>query len=116
MCDDYINNNYKSDPVGSYVLLPILKQAGVKILVYSGDQDAAVSIENTLASLAKLKLKETASIQSFYSIEWTPVADEETVVIGWLVKYDILDLMVVRGAGHVNIYLMNRWYLLTRER
>lgn len=32
---------------------------------------------------------------------WTPVLNSDTVVVGWSVKYDILDFFIVRGAGHV---------------
>lgn len=56
MCDSYINKNYQSDPTGSYTLLSDLKKNGVNILIYSGDQDAAVSVENTIQSLKLLKL------------------------------------------------------------
>jgi hypothetical protein len=107
LCNDDINKNYQSDPVGSYAVLPVLKAAGVRILIYSGDQDAAVSVENTLASIVKMKIKETARKQFFHCLAWTPVADETKLVTGWLTKYDILDFFVVRAAGHVTL-IFNR--------
>jgi hypothetical protein len=32
---------------------------------------------------------------------WTPLGDDEKLLSGWSITYDILDFIVVRAAGHV---------------
>ena len=49
--------NYVRNPKGSYALLKNINEAKVRILVYSGDQDAAVSIQETLDTFRLLNLK-----------------------------------------------------------
>lgn len=66
MCNMVINENYDRSVLGSYWILPILHKAGVKILLYSGDQDAAVSIQETLDSIAYMNLTETTGKFQYY--------------------------------------------------
>lgn len=59
MCNMNINSIFDISPLGSHWILPILNKAGVKILIYSGDQDAAVSVQETMASLDLMNLTKT---------------------------------------------------------
>lgn len=92
-CSETVGENYNSNPKGSYWILPLLNKASVRILIYSGDQDAAVSIQETLDTLKLMNLKQLSG--------WTPWADGDKKVAGWTIEYDILTLNVIRAAGHV---------------
>jgi serine carboxypeptidase-like clade 2 len=46
---------YTKNPEGSYYLYPQLIDAGLKIMVYTGDQDAMVPITGTKKWITQLK-------------------------------------------------------------
>lgn len=54
-CNLNINRKYTVNKKGSHLILPELYQAGLKILIYSGDQDAAVSTVETQDSLLRVE-------------------------------------------------------------
>lgn len=53
-CNMKINQKYNVNPEGSYKILPYLYENGLKVLIYSGDQDVAVSVVETEDSLLKI--------------------------------------------------------------
>ncbi|KAK4743024.1 hypothetical protein SAY87_001025 [Trapa incisa] len=75
-------------------ILPIIRKlraGGLRIWIFSGDDDGRVPVTGTRYTLRKLGLK---------TIEkWTPWYDHRQVG-GWTVAYDGLMFVTVRGAGH----------------
>ncbi len=57
MCSETVNSTYKSLN-GSYFLYPGLVKSGLRIWIFSGDRDAAVSIVGTFAWINKLREEE----------------------------------------------------------
>ncbi|PKA49127.1 Serine carboxypeptidase II-3 [Apostasia shenzhenica] len=80
---------------GPDTVLPIIKEligSGLRVLLYSGDQDSVVPVTSTKAAIDMLKLPITSSWQAWYT-------NEE--VGGYVVTYKGLAFTTVRGAGHM---------------
>ncbi|CAD8165231.1 unnamed protein product [Paramecium octaurelia] len=93
-CNMEINQAYTISKSGSYQILPFLSQSGVRILIYSGDQDAIVSVVDTERSINMIP-----GIQELDS--WTPWGNTDLDLAGWITQYNYLKFVVVRGAGHM---------------
>ncbi|KAJ4724617.1 Carboxypeptidase [Melia azedarach] len=99
-----IKKNHKTTPTASVsynwadspdTVLPIIKDLmanGIKVWIYSGDTDAVVPITSTRYSIAALKLPIRTPWYPWYT-------DGE--VGGYVVAYEGLVFVTVRGAGHL---------------
>ena len=88
---------YHPYPSGSIWLYPQLIQSKLRILLYSGDTDAVVSLHNTQKALEQLNLKVVKEWRSWYF-----GTDPSQIQIGGYVEeYEGLTLVTVRGAGHM---------------
>ncbi|PKA59508.1 Serine carboxypeptidase II-3 [Apostasia shenzhenica] len=75
--------------------LPIIKQligSGLRVWLYSGDQDAVVPVTSTKDSIEKLGLSVATPWQAWYT---------NGEVGGYVVVYKGLTFATVRGAGHM---------------
>lgn len=75
-------------------ILPVIKKliaGGLRIWVYSGDNDGRIPVTATRYTLRKLGLR---TIQ-----EWTPWYTHDQVG-GWTIEYEGLMFVTIRGAGH----------------
>ncbi|CAD8068642.1 unnamed protein product [Paramecium sonneborni] len=97
-CSDSVYRQYKKSE-GSYLILPELYKAGIDILIYSGDQDLAVSMIETYESIQQIpgcnRIK-----------PWVPYVNKhpgqlENQLAGWIEEYDCFRFQVIRGAGHM---------------
>jgi carboxypeptidase C (cathepsin A) len=70
-----------------------MKEAGVKILFYSGDTDGAVPTYGTKRWIKDLDWNITQ--------EWRPWTDYDGQVAGYLESYDGMDFATVKGVGHM---------------
>ena len=74
-------------------------QAGIRILLYSGDTDSVVSYFNTQSALKQLNLN--------IINEWRPWliaetgTDDDGQVGGYVTEYTELTFTTIRGAGHM---------------
>jgi len=88
-----VNLDYDSDyEHGSYYTYPDLINAGLNILIYSGDTDGAVPLIGTREWIRNLNLGILEPYRSWY-------VDEE--VAGYTILYTGLRLVTVKGAGHI---------------
>lgn len=87
------NLDYQDDFVhGSYYTYPNLINAGLNILIYSGDTDGAVPLIGTRNWIRNLNLQILEPYRSWYT-------DEQ--VAGYTILYSGLRLVTVKGAGHM---------------
>ncbi|KAL2939076.1 Serine carboxypeptidase-like 34 [Bienertia sinuspersici] len=89
-CNDNITSWSDSPPS----ILPLMKKlvaGGLRIWVFSGDNDGRIPVTSTRLTLRKLGLK---IIQ-----DWTPWYSNLQVG-GWTITYDGLMFVTIRGAGH----------------
>lgn len=88
-----VNLDYQSDyEHGSYYTYPDLINAGLDILIYSGDTDGAVPLIGTQDWIRNLNLEILETYRSWY-------IDEQ--VAGYTLLYTGLRLVTVKGAGHI---------------
>jgi len=95
-CSEVVDYSYE-DLLSS--MLPTYKaliEAGLEIVVFSGDVDAIVPVTGTKNWLAKLGLEVKKA--------WTPWNDSEGQVGGYKVEYEGLTFLTVRDAGHMVPY------------
>ncbi|CAD8123463.1 unnamed protein product [Paramecium sonneborni] len=93
-CSKDIFFKYTMNKEGSYKILPYLNKLGIRILIYSGDQDAIVSVVDTEQALLMIP-----DIQQIGSR--TPWGNKNLDLAGWSTNYNFLKFVVVRGAGHM---------------
>lgn len=87
------NLDYQDDFVhGSFYTYPNLINAGLNILIYSGDTDGAVPLIGTRNWIRNLNLQIVEPYRSWYY-------DEQ--VAGYTILYSGLRLVTVKGAGHM---------------
>ncbi|XP_058090287.1 serine carboxypeptidase-like 35 [Magnolia sinica] len=75
-------------------VLPVLKKliaAGLRIWVYSGDTDGRVPVTSTRYTINELGLTIKGGWRAWF---------QRQQVAGWVVEYEGLTLVTVRGAGH----------------
>ncbi|PSR90978.1 Serine carboxypeptidase-like [Actinidia chinensis var. chinensis] len=90
-CSD--NITFWSDAPPS--ILPIIRKliaGGIRVWVYSGDNDGRIPVTATRYTLKKLGLNTTE--------EWSPWYTNNRQVGGWTIIYDGLMFVTIRGAGH----------------
>ena len=87
------NLNYNPDYVhGSYYTYPNLINAGLNIMIYSGDTDGAVPTIGTRMWINKLNLGIVSPYRSW-------VVKEQ--IAGYTILYTGLRLVTIKGAGHM---------------
>ncbi|KAL8172206.1 hypothetical protein V2J09_024010 [Rumex salicifolius] len=97
LCSKVINYDYGDLLVPSLPILGVLVKSGIRVLVYSGDQDSAIPLLGTrslVSSLAKnLGLNTTVPYKYWL---------QNSQVGGWTQVYgDILSFATIRGASHI---------------
>jgi serine carboxypeptidase-like clade 2 len=90
---DYSYDDLLSSMLPTY---EALVEAGLEMVVFSGDVDAIVPVTGTKNWLAKLGLDVVTP--------WAPWTDSEGQVGGYKVEYDGLTFLTVRDAGHMVPY------------
>ncbi|KAL2537521.1 Serine carboxypeptidase-like 40 [Forsythia ovata] len=85
-------NSWKDSPSTMFPIYRRLMASGLRILLFSGDVDAVVSVTGTRYSIGAMNLKVIKP--------WRPWLDETFEVAGYRVVYDGLTFATVRGAGH----------------
>lgn len=97
LCSNIISYDYEDLLVPSLPLLGTLVKSGVRVLVYSGDQDSAIPLLGTrslVSSLAKNLGLNTAVPYKYWL--------QNRQVGGWTQVYgDILSFATIRGASHI---------------
>lgn len=91
ICNYEILDNWQDRAISVLPIYEELIKAGLKIWVYSGDEDAMVPVTGTRLWLRKLKLK---TLERWH---WWSLNNQ---VGGWTQVYDGLTFATVRGAGH----------------
>lgn len=84
--------DYHVQEEASLWIYEILKVNGIRIMFYSGDTDGAVPTYGTKRWIKDLNWP--------VKQEWAPWKSDGQVA-GYLTKYDGLDFMTVKGAGHM---------------
>nr|KAJ0186981.1 hypothetical protein LSAT_V11C900500220 [Lactuca sativa] len=88
---EYINTHWKDLP---FTVLPVIQDlmaTGISVWIYSGDTDARVPVTTSRYSIDKL--------QTSVKTPWYPWMYEEEVG-GYVVGYQNLTFVTIRGAGH----------------
>lgn len=102
ICNDDVANKYQMHPDASEWIYPILIKAGLRVWVYSGDNDANVPITGTLRWIELMK-----DVQGYPIIEpwrewWVPGLHKHEDQMGGMVwKLRGLTFVSVKGAGHM---------------
>ncbi|KAK8561445.1 hypothetical protein V6N13_149374 [Hibiscus sabdariffa] len=90
-CSDMILN-WGDAPTSMLPTIKKLIDGGIRVWVFSGDNDGRIPVTATRLTLNKLGLK---TIE-----EWTPWYTNHKQVGGWTIEYEGLMFVTVRGAGH----------------
>jgi len=94
-CNDTINENYARNlEYGSYYAYPYLMSFHIKILIFSGDCDAAVPFTGTREWIQSLNLTTKTPFQPWYY-----AADNQ--VAGFIQEFNGLTYVTMKGAGHM---------------
>lgn len=91
-CNEDIGENYHKDP-SSIAIFEKLKQAHLKILLFSGNTDVVVSYVETEEYIKKIGWPQIKEKTSF--------SNEKKSLLGWTTEYDGLTLVIINGAGHM---------------
>jgi carboxypeptidase C (cathepsin A) len=94
MCSDEVGNRYKTSDKASVHLYPGLIEAGLKILIYSGDTDAAVPVNGTQKWISNLNLPIISAWRAWKTDDLNNVAGYRTIYKG-------LTFVTVKGTGHM---------------
>jgi carboxypeptidase C (cathepsin A) len=84
--------DYHYQQEGSLWIYSILKSAGIRMLFYAGDTDAMVPLAGTRKWIKDLGWQVTE--------KWRPWTTEKQVS-GYIVRYEGLDFVTVKGVGHM---------------
>lgn len=96
MCSSVVDYERKSVLTSMLPVYQKLFQAGVHVMIYSGDIDGIVPVLGTLKNVAALKRPVKTSWRSWY------VTDQYGKQVGGFVTvYDKFTFATVRGAGHM---------------
>jgi serine carboxypeptidase-like clade 1 len=83
---------YVFNDKASQWIYPIMKEAGVRMVFYSGDTDGAVPTWGSKQWIAQLDWKVTE--------EWRPWTTDGQVS-GYIERYEGLDFVTIKGVGHM---------------
>ncbi|KAK9077274.1 hypothetical protein SSX86_005611 [Deinandra increscens subsp. villosa] len=90
-CNDFINSYWKDMP---FTVLPVIQDlmaSGISVWIYSGDTDGRVPVTTSRYDINKL--------QTSVEIPWYPWMHQGEVG-GYVVGYQNLTFVTIRGAGH----------------
>uniref|UniRef100_A0A803LRX6 Uncharacterized protein n=1 Tax=Chenopodium quinoa TaxID=63459 RepID=A0A803LRX6_CHEQI len=90
----HCNNNITSWSDSPSSILPTIKELiakGLRIWIFSGDNDGRIPVTSTRYTLRKLRLKTVQEWTAWYT---------SSQVGGWTIQYEGLMFVTVRGAGH----------------
>ncbi|KAL5543223.1 hypothetical protein UlMin_010933 [Ulmus minor] len=90
-CSDQIND-WNDAPFSMLPTIKKLVDGGLRVWVFSGDNDGRIPVTSTRYTLKKLGFKITQ--------DWTPWYTYQKQVGGWTVDYKGLTFVTIRGAGH----------------
>ncbi|KAK4378416.1 hypothetical protein RND71_000278 [Anisodus tanguticus] len=90
--DGCSNLDWKDSPSSMFPIYRRLIASGLRILLFSGDVDAVVSVTSTRYSISAMNLKVIKP--------WHAWHDDTKEAGGYMVVYDGLAFATVRGAGH----------------
>jgi carboxypeptidase C (cathepsin A) len=94
MCSTKVSEHYKLDrSKGSFYLYPKLLNSNIKILIYSGDTDAAVPYNGTQQWITNLKLPIISG--------WASWKVDDDNIAGFRSIYKGLTFVTVKGTGHM---------------
>jgi serine carboxypeptidase-like clade 2 len=93
-CSNTVNFNYYRGTNGSYYLYKPLIKSGLKILIYSGDSDAAVPVNGTRKWIKNLRLHVERDWKSWK----VDILDDDSA--GYIIKYKGLTFVTFKGVGH----------------
>eukprot|EP01018_Ginkgo_biloba_P017341 Gb_10863 [translate_table: standard] len=95
-CSSVLDYDHLNLEIPTISLLGELVNAGVRVLVYSGDQDSVIPLTGTRKLVNNLALELQLNTSIPYSV-WF----EGKQVAGWTQVYgDVLSFATVRGASH----------------
>ena len=95
VCSSAVYDRFQHGKEGSVWAYPILIEAGLKILLYSGDTDVIVPYSGNQLWIKNLGLE----IEEPWR-QWRAF-DEKDFVSGYVVKYKGLTFCTIRGTGHM---------------
>ena len=98
-CSSDPNWTYHFQPEGSAYIYPLLKAAGVRILVYSGTTDMAVATLGTHRWINELGWKETKPWHHWHLKEGSKLQVKQ--IAGFRKEYDGLVFQTINGVGHM---------------
>ena len=91
-CNDKIGSTFKKD-ASTLGLFEGFKNAGLRILLFTGNVDAQVSYIETEEYIKRIGWKQSSPKKS--------ILNPRGSLEAWLTQYDGLTLYVVNGAGHM---------------
>ena len=96
MCNGAVGALYQLNATAetspSVWIYPVLKEAGIRMMFYSGDTDGAVSTYGSKLWINKLNFCLAADWRAWYS---------EGQVAGYIKQFESLDFVTVKGVGHM---------------
>ncbi|CAH1425982.1 unnamed protein product [Lactuca virosa] len=90
-CNDELFDNWKDQP---FTVLPTIRRlmaSGIRVWLYSGDTDSSVPVTTTMYAIKKLNTTVKTPWHPWYL---------KGEVGGYVVEYENLTFVTVRGAGH----------------
>ncbi|XXG64567.1 hypothetical protein AAC387_Pa05g2478 [Persea americana] len=90
-CSEVVNSNWKDSPSSILHIYHELIRSGLRIWMFSGDNDAVIPVTSTRYSIDALNLTEETPWHAWY---------DDGQVGGWTQVYKGLTFVTVRGAGH----------------
>ncbi|XP_027351106.1 serine carboxypeptidase-like 45 [Abrus precatorius] len=95
-CSTVLHYDYKNEQIPTIPLLESLVKSGIRVLVYSGDQDSVIPLTGSRSLVDDLAKEIGLNTTVAYRV-WF----EEKQVAGWTQAYgDILSYATIRGAAH----------------
>ncbi|CAL5329211.1 unnamed protein product [Camellia sinensis] len=90
-CNDYIGSVWNDQPLTVLPIIQELMASGISVWIYSGDTDSVVPVTTTKYGIDKL--------QTSVKTKWYPWYLQGEVG-GYVVGYENLTFVTIRGAGH----------------
>jgi hypothetical protein len=102
MCSDPVGNAYITNPNGSIWCYPILLDAGIRMMFFSGDVDGSVPTIGTQKWIAQLVSQYNIPItEPFQPFTVPGLQSDEPQTAGFVTNYQGFRFVQVKGAGHM---------------
>jgi serine carboxypeptidase-like clade 2 len=102
MCSDPVGNAYITNPNGSIWCYPILLDAGIRMMFFSGDVDGSVPTIGTQKWIAQLVSQYNIPItEPFQPFTVAGLQSDEPQTAGFVTNYQGFRFVQVKGAGHM---------------